>query len=91
MQEYILSDDHLERNSEKAPRNLRFEIPRLTREDSTQWLFVIWANSEWQSNVLSDITPLRNKVYDWQLKIKIKVHKSWATDHPGYSILCDGA
>ena len=41
MQEYILSDDHLERNSEKAPRNLRFEIPRLTREDNTQWLFVI--------------------------------------------------
>jgi len=41
MQEYILSDGRTDRNSDKAPRNLRFAIPRLTREDNTQRLFVI--------------------------------------------------
>jgi len=43
MQEYILSNGRTDRNSEKkTPKNLRFEIPRLTRENNTQWLFVIW-------------------------------------------------
>jgi hypothetical protein len=36
MEEYILSEGPKERYSGKAPRKLRFEIPRFTMEGNTQ-------------------------------------------------------
>jgi hypothetical protein len=36
MQEFILSEGRKERYAEKAPRKLRFEIPRLKMEGNTQ-------------------------------------------------------